>query len=93
MDNRHFYRLPTEAEWEFAARGGLEDLLYSWGNLPDGTRMNFADATWNGPYSLYSVNDGYKFVSPVLVLIPPNNFGLYDMAGNVWEWVADYQHK
>jgi formylglycine-generating enzyme required for sulfatase activity len=81
--------LPTEAEWEYAARGGLECAEYVWGNelRPDGKWMaNF----WQGlfPYE-NSAEDGYEGTAPV-GSFPPNGYGLHDMAGNVWEWTADW---
>lgn len=75
-------RLPTEAEWEYAARGGLVDKDFPWGDEMPFKKCNFAPGG-----NLEA--DGYKYTSPV-GRFPPNNFGLYDMAGNVWEWCADF---
>lgn len=72
----HFYRLPTEAEWEYAARGGLKGAKFPWGNqLPNKARLNYGQSGFDraikvGRYA-------------------PNGFGLHDMAGNVWEFIAD----
>lgn len=82
-------RLPTEAEWERAARGGLESSVNVWGDEPvDPTRCNI----WTGsfPHSNSSA-DGFERTAPVRSF-PPNSFGLYDMAGNVWEWCIDLYH-
>ncbi len=84
-------RLPTDAEWEKAARGGLVGKQYSWGDEPpDGTQCNFndQDTTTNILYGA-DVNDGYQHTAPV-GSFPPNGYGLYDMAGNVQEWCEEW---
>lgn len=85
-------RLPTEAEWEYAARGGLTNMNYPWGNEPLDTGKIKAN-TWQGEFPYHNtLQDQYFYTSPVRAY-PPNSYGLYDMAGNVWEWVADcYRH-
>ncbi|MGO9117555.1 MAG: SUMF1/EgtB/PvdO family nonheme iron enzyme [Desulfomonilaceae bacterium] len=87
------YRLPTEAEWEMCCRGGSIWVRYPWGDrLPGDRDMNFGDGNPKLPESLTTVDDGYEYVSPV-GSYPPNGFGLYDMDGNVMQWVADYYSR
>lgn len=82
-------QLPTEAEWEFAARGGLAGAVFAWGNehFPGGKAMA---NTWQGQFPWENLKlDGFEGTSPVKSF-PPNGYGLYDITGNVWEWTCDW---
>ena len=81
--------MPTETEWEFAARGGLDGAEFAWGEefTPGGKHMA---NTWQGNFPHENLcDDGFERTSPVMSF-PPNGYGVHDMIGNVWEWTTDW---
>ena len=78
--------IPTEAQWEYAAIGGLDGATYAWGDQYSEKKAN----TWQGIFPFFNTKaDGYKGLAPV-GSFAPNNYGLYDITGNVWEWTSDF---
>ena len=84
-------RLPTEAEWEFAAYGGNKDIIYVWGN-EEFSEENPQANIWHGEFPYKSTKPKEYFGTTAVKTFKPNPYGLYDMSGNVWQWCSDLYH-